>query len=193
MEMTVDNNGIVLKKAIELADKNIVILGESTLVAEAAKEMRKRGVMSVLVGNPERKSCVGIVTEKDMLYRVVAENRGTFKTTLKAVMSTPLITIDGDRSLKDAIEIMRTNNIRRLPVTEEGGNVVGMLTLRSIVGNTLERALDLAEVEPPADIHSSRILCPYCHSEFPNKDELSKHIDRLHLGSGLLEGDLRQW
>lgn len=191
--MTAENNNLVSKKAIDLAEKNIVILGESTLVAEAAKEMRKKGVMSVLVGNAEKKSCVGIVTEKDILYRVVAENRGPFKTPLKAVMSTPLITIDGNRSLKDAVELMRANFIRRLPVTEEGGKVVGMLTLRSIVGNSVEKALDLAEVELPVDNRLSRIVCPYCHSEFPSKDELSKHIDRLHLGSGLLEGDLRQW
>ncbi|HEX7032299.1 MAG TPA: CBS domain-containing protein [Nitrososphaera sp.] len=191
--MTEENTSLVSKKAIDLAEKNVVILGESTLVAEAAKEMRKKGVMSILVGDAEKKSCVGIVTEKDILYRVVAENRGPFKTTLKTIMSTPLITIDGNRSLKDAIELMRVNYIRRLPVTDEDGKVVGMLTLRSIVGNSLERALDLAEVEPPVGIPLSRITCPYCHSEFPSKDELSKHIDRLHLGSGLLEGDLRQW
>jgi hypothetical protein len=36
-------------------------------------------------------------------------------------------------------------------------------------------------------------MCPYYESRFSNKEELSKPIDRLHLGSGLLEGDLRQW
>lgn len=37
----------------------------------------------------------------------------------------------------------------------------------------------------------SKIACPYCESLFDDKDELSKHIDRIHHGSGILEGDTR--
>ncbi len=39
----------------------------------------------------------------------------------------------------------------------------------------------------------SSVLCPYCQSKFKDKLDLSKHIDRIHTGSGLLEGDKRQW
>jgi hypothetical protein len=39
----------------------------------------------------------------------------------------------------------------------------------------------------------SKVSCPYCQSEFGTKDELSKHIDRVHHGSGLLEGDTRKF
>jgi len=41
-------------------------------------------------------------------------------------------------------------------------------------------------------IHKN-VLCPYCQSKFKDKTELSKHIDRIHTGLGLLEGDRRQW
>jgi uncharacterized C2H2 Zn-finger protein len=37
------------------------------------------------------------------------------------------------------------------------------------------------------------MTCPYCGSGFKDKDEMSKHIDRIHIGSGLLEGDMRKW
>ena len=37
------------------------------------------------------------------------------------------------------------------------------------------------------------VSCPYCASKFDSKEELSKHIDRIHHGSGLLEGDSRKW
>ncbi len=37
------------------------------------------------------------------------------------------------------------------------------------------------------------LRCPYCSSGFRDKEELSRHIDRIHLGSGLLEGDARKW
>jgi signal-transduction protein with cAMP-binding, CBS, and nucleotidyltransferase domain len=87
---------------------------------------------------------------------------------------------------------MRKKGIRRLPVTKEGA-IVGILTLRSVVGNSSAKNIELADVELPEKITEIKILCPYCQSRFDNKQDLSKHIDRLHLGSGLLEGDLRQW
>ena len=177
-------------KLIDYAERNFIVLDESTSIADATKEMRKSGVMSVLVCS--RKNCIGIVTEKDILYRVVAENRGPFKTVLRNVMSAPLITIDAESSVEDGIRLMRTKLIRRLPVTNQG-KVVGLLTLKSIVGNTLDQSIDLAELEAPQDKVSQGTTCPYCESTFVSKDEMSKHIDRLHLGSGLLEGDLRQW
>jgi CBS domain-containing protein len=176
---------------MDLAERNIVALDESTYVAEAAKIMRKKGILSVLVSSGN-KSYVGIVTEKDILYRVVAENKGPFKTVLRDIMSTPLITIDGDARIREAIELMRTKFIRRLPVTKDG-KVLGLLTLRSIIGNSLDQSVDLVEVELPTNSDSPNLTCPYCQSRFRDKEELSMHIDRLHLGSGLLEGDLRQW
>jgi CBS domain-containing protein len=184
--------GYLAKKAADLADKDIIALDEMALVAEAAKAMRRLGVMSILVSTQGGKSYAGIVTEKDILYRVVAENKGPFKTALREIMSTPLITIDGEALVKDAVELMRMKLIRRLPVTRDG-RIIGILTLRSITGNNLDRAIELAEVDLLGDRTFAGVRCPYCESEFPDKSELSKHIDRLHLGSGLLEGDIRQW
>ncbi|MFY9301417.1 MAG: hypothetical protein WAO91_09540 [Candidatus Nitrosotenuis sp.] len=40
---------------------------------------------------------------------------------------------------------------------------------------------------------AKQVTCPYCESKFQNKDDLSKHIDRIHHGSGLLEGDMRKF
>ena len=90
---------------------------------------------------------------------------------------------------------------------------IGTVTLMSIAGNMPRESLDLAEVEIPSStnkptsnfgdnqhadqtrLESSlvRIKCLYCESRFDNKKDLSKHIDRIHLGSGSLEGDIRRW
>ncbi len=177
-------------KAIDVADTNTVILDESTNIAEAVRLMRKKQVSSVLVGR-DSQHIIGIVTERDILYRVVAESRGPFKTTLKEIMSSPLITVDQATPVKDAIALMRKNAIRRVPVLKQG-EVVGMMILKSIIGNNHTDSIELAEVELPAS-PENKVTCPYCQSRFSDKDELSKHIDRLHVGSGLLEGDLRQW
>jgi signal-transduction protein with cAMP-binding, CBS, and nucleotidyltransferase domain len=180
------------RKAEEVAETNLVVLDESTTVGYAAKVMKSNAVSSVLVSRDGSKQPIGIVTERDMLYRVLADNVGPFKATLGEVMSSPLVTVDGTTSVLDAVVLMRKKGIRRLPVTKEGA-IVGILTLRSVVGNSSAKNIELADVELPEKITEIKILCPYCQSRFDNKQDLSKHIDRLHLGSGLLEGDLRQW
>jgi signal-transduction protein with cAMP-binding, CBS, and nucleotidyltransferase domain len=176
------------KKAGDIAERDVLVMDESTCVADAARAMRQKGVSSVLVSRTADMEPVGIITERDILYRLVAEHRSPFKTVLKEIMSSPLIVIDESTLVKDAIALMRKNAIRRMPVTNEG-KIVGMLTLKSVVGDLREKSIELIEVEQRA----GKVACPYCGSKFDNKDDLSKHIDRLHLGSGLLEGDLRQW
>jgi CBS domain-containing protein len=189
-----------LSQRIEsIAEKNYVTLSEDTLVGEAAKVMRDKDVLSILVTTSKNSNePIGIVTERDILYRVVAENKDPFKVTLKNVMSSPLITIAEEESVRDAILLMRSKHIRRLVVKKPGGsnNITGIITLMSIVGNVPSDKVDLAEVEMPAnvfEIEAAKIICPYCQSQFKDKAEMSKHIDRIHIGSGLLEGDMRRW
>ncbi len=64
-------------------------MDESVCVADAARAMRQKGVSSVLVSRKGNKEPVGIVTERDVLYRLVAEDRSPFKTVLKDIMSSP--------------------------------------------------------------------------------------------------------
>lgn len=180
------------RKAVEIAETDLVVLHESTTVGNAAKVMKNKAVSSVLVSTDDSKKPIGIVTERDMLYRVLADNVGPFKAILREVMSSPLITVDETASVMDAIILMRNKGIRRLPVTYDD-TIVGILTLRSVVGNSFGKNIELADVELPDKITQYKVLCPYCQSKFDNKQDLSKHIDRLHLGSGLLEGDLRKW
>jgi signal-transduction protein with cAMP-binding, CBS, and nucleotidyltransferase domain len=175
------------RKVGEVATMDMLVLDESITVAEAAKAMKQKDFSSVFVSSKSTKALVGIVTERDILYRVVAANKGPFKLTLKDIMSAPLITIDESATLREAVILMRKEGIRRLPVRRKG-EVVGLVTLQSVVGNMPSKGIEIAQIGPRADV----IRCPYCGSEFENKQSLSNHIDRLHIGSGLLEGDLRQ-
>jgi len=195
----------------KLVSREFITLDEDIVVAEAAKVMRGKDMSSVLVVSKDSKEPIGIVTERDMLYRVLAENLGPYKVTLKKIMSTPLITTDQQSSAADAISLMRSKQIRRLVVTKKeteddddddddrmgnhGKHVIGMVTLMSITGNIPSNNLELAELEVPPDIiqkENIKIVCPYCQSKFENNAEMSKHIDQIHIGNGLLEGDLRQ-
>lgn len=178
-----------LDRKVADAAEQAVVLDESVCVAEAVKIMREKDVSSVFVSRKGEKMPVGIVTERDVLYRVVAANMGPFKVTLKDVMSSPLVTVGENATVRDAVTLMRSKGIRRLPVMR-GGEMAGVITLKTVVGNIPSQGVELAHIE---DRKTSKTACPYCGSKFENKDELSMHIDRIHLGSGLLEGDMRQW
>ncbi len=174
----------------EIMEKSVVILDESTSVGEAAKIMKTRGISSILVKDHHSDAIKRIVTERDILYRVVAQAKGTFKVNLGSIMSSPLVTIEKETPCIEAVMIMRKKELRRLI---DKGNVVGIVTLMSLVGNMPIRNIDLVELEVSATPSNVNVNCPYCQSKFNGKRELSSHIDRMHLGSGLLEGDLRKW
>jgi CBS domain-containing protein len=193
------NSSYLSQEVQSIAEKkDYVSLSEDTLVGEAAKVMRNKGVLSVLVTNKKNSNePIGIVTEKDILYHVVAENKGPFKVTLKSVMSFPLVTVVEKDSVKDAVLLMRSKHIRRLAMKNTEGDITGIITIMSIVENIPnDDKLDLGEAlesHTNAIERKKKMICPYCESEFKDKDETSKHIDRIHIGSGLLEGDMRKW
>ncbi|HTH22096.1 MAG TPA: CBS domain-containing protein [Nitrososphaeraceae archaeon] len=173
-------------------DHNVVILDDSASINEVARTMEENGVTSILVRDSESGAVSGIVTERDIIYRAVAKSLGMYKAKIKKIMTTPLITVDKQTSCIEAIKIMREKSLRRLPVLEQG-KIIGVVTLMSLAGNVPERNIDLVELEKPQTSETPILTCPYCESKFSDKSELSKHIDRIHLGSGLLEGDLRKW
>jgi CBS domain-containing protein len=176
----------------QLMEQSLTILDDSACINEAAKEMEAKGVSSVLVRDSKTGMVVGIVTERDIVYRAAAKSIGIFKVPIRKIMSTPLVTVGKQTTCIEAIRIMREKGLRRLPIVDQG-NMIGIVTLISLVGNMPVRNIDLVELEMPQISESPMLSCPYCESKFTDKIELSKHIDRIHLGSGLLEGDLRKW
>jgi len=75
---------------------------------------------------------VGIITERDILERVIKAHKDPNKIKATEIMSSPIITIESDRLLTDALKIMREKRIRRLVVTR-GGNLIGIITERRIL------------------------------------------------------------
>jgi CBS domain-containing protein len=99
-------------------------------VKEAATLMLQEGVGSLVIlegGEP-----VGILTERDMLYKVVAGSKMPSRTKVEHVMSSPLITVSPDSSVSMAAKRMSDLHLRRLPVVEDG-KLIGMLTEKDIL------------------------------------------------------------
>jgi HTH-type transcriptional regulator, sugar sensing transcriptional regulator len=104
----------------------------SDSVSKIAETMTKKNVGAVIV--LEGKTPIGIITEKDVLNRVINAQKDPAKTLAKEIMSTPLITIGHQQTSNQALEIMHKNNIRRLVVVS-GEKLVGLLTERRALGS----------------------------------------------------------
>jgi CBS domain-containing protein len=102
------------------------------LVAEVCQKMIGADIGSVIVVSDDGVP-VGIVTERDVIRRVVHVGKDPRQTRVADVMSSPLVTVEHDRSLQDAIGIMDARDIKRLAVTRDG-QLVGQLTRLRIVG-----------------------------------------------------------
>ncbi|HXZ90496.1 MAG TPA: CBS domain-containing protein [Candidatus Dormibacteraeota bacterium] len=92
--------------------------------------MTKQNVGSVLV--VENNHPLGIVTEKDILQRVLNKGKNLELTLVKDIMSKPLVTIEAERTIADALETLQKHNIRRLVITHEG-TLVGLTTTRRLL------------------------------------------------------------
>ena len=114
----------------DIMSRTPVIIKSSATVLEAAKEMRNEKVGSVIA--VENGKPVGILTESDILKKIVAEGKDASKIKVKNVMSTPLISISPDEKVEKALKMFGENRIRRLPVIENG-KLVGIITERDIV------------------------------------------------------------
>lgn len=97
----------------------------STPVVEAARLMKSEDVGSLPVLDGER--LVGMVTDRDIVLRVVAEAKDAASTTVGEIASTDLVTIDPQQELDEALRLMAQHQVRRLPVVEEDGRLVGIL------------------------------------------------------------------
>lgn len=97
----------------------------STSVVEAAKLMKSEDVGSLPVTEDGR--LIGMVTDRDIAIRVVAEGNDPQSVTVGEVASRDVVTVDPQQGLDEALRLMAKHQVRRLPVVEEDGRLVGIL------------------------------------------------------------------
>ena len=107
-------------------------------VRDAALMMTKRQIGSIII--KESGKPTGIVTERDILERVVSLCRDPCETKMKEIMSSPLVTVPKETGILDAMRKMRENDIRRLVVMDEGA-LIGIVSERDII-----RAVSIASL-----------------------------------------------
>lgn len=109
---------------------DVVTIEPNVNVRRAVRAMNDFEIGCLIVVEAGR--VVGILTERDVLKRVVDEGRNPDKTLVKEVMSKPPITINPDADLEAAIELMFKHKIKKLPVIENG-KLVGLVTFTDLV------------------------------------------------------------
>jgi CBS domain-containing protein len=110
-------------------DKDFPTISIEASVVEAAKLLAKSGKGYVIV--LEKGKPFGIVTEWDMVSKILATEADPKKTPLRQITSSPLVTIDPDEDLLKASELMQKSGIKRVPVVK-GGVVYGVITSTNI-------------------------------------------------------------
>ena len=109
---------------------NLITIDAAASAKDAAELMDKHDIGCLIVinyGNP-----VGIVTERDMLSRVLLQKRDLAKTEVGNIMSAPLITAQPQTDIRDAVRLMNERRIKKLPIIDES-QLVGLVSLTDIM------------------------------------------------------------
>jgi CBS domain-containing protein len=109
----------------DLMTKNPCSIDADKSVAYAAKMMRDEDVGLAPIVEDDK--LIGTLTDRDIAIRVVAEGKDPDQTTVREVASTNVVTIDPQQDLDEALRLMAKHQVRRLPVVEEDGRLVGVV------------------------------------------------------------------
>ncbi len=114
--------------------KNPQIVTKEKSVLDAAKKMAKADSDCIII--IEDKKPIGIFTEADLVKKIVAKKKDPEKTSVGKVMTSPIETVPETAAYTEVLSLMRTKNYRHMPVTNDAGELEGLLTLRSLIQNT---------------------------------------------------------
>jgi len=102
---------------------------------DASRKMIDEGVGAVLVLDGDR--LVGILSERDIVARIVVKGRDSEKTLVSEIMTADVKTVSEGASLLSALEVMHAGRFRHLPVVDAAGKVIGMLSVRDVLRDRL--------------------------------------------------------
>jgi CBS domain-containing protein len=121
--------------ARDIVEKDFLSLSANTPILEGAKAMKNSKHGFAIIGTPAQPE--GIVTEWDVVAKVVAEGRDPARVTMRDIMSTELLSIDAGAGLSSVSQIMTERGVRRLLV-KDGNQVIGFITSKTMLARMNE-------------------------------------------------------
>jgi CBS domain-containing protein len=205
MSYVTEDISALLSTPIEhFINTNVVILESDRFTDEALALMKDKRARSVLASHLGE--VVGIVSKTDILFKVMSQGRNPGKVRLREIMTSPVLAVAPHNTVQETLSIMDKHVIRQVIVSSHSA-VLGMVSRDDIfekihmatmsTAHTAIKGTPVCIINPKAivymkDVSTAKLVCPYCESPFDTKEGLSSHIDRLHTGSGVLEGDVRR-
>jgi CBS domain-containing protein len=117
-----------MKLCKEVMTKNPVSCQPDDSVEKAAKEMKRNNIGSVpVVDNDGSKNLIGIVTDRDLVLKVLSEGRDAKSTKVQAVMTRKVVTCHPEDDVQKALDAMAEHQLRRIPVVDDANKVLGII------------------------------------------------------------------
>ena len=113
----------------DIMTNEVVVIPFGKTILDVAKTMKKHNIGSVIVVDDDKgKSAQGIITEKDIVYKVLSKGQDPYKIKVEKIMSKPLRVVQPETTIEEAAKAMRENKIKRLPVINHKRELVGVLS-----------------------------------------------------------------
>jgi CBS domain-containing protein len=113
----------------DIMTNKVVTVPFGKTVLDVAKLMKKNNIGSVIVvEDKEGKKAKGIITERDIVYKLLAKGSDPYKANVEDLMSKPLRVVKPDTTIEEAAKAMRENKVKRLPVVNDNNELIGILS-----------------------------------------------------------------
>lgn len=142
----------------EVCVLDVVCCGRETTVTEAARMMRQHhsGDLIVVDDPKGERTPTGILTDRDIVVEVLGNDLDPAKTTVAQVMSSKLVIGEASEDTVVAVERMHAHGVRRLPVVDQKGSLIGVFTLDDALKQHAERAAEFVDIVAKGLTHERR-------------------------------------
>ena len=132
----------------EYCNRDVVVAEKDLSAREAAQLMREHHVGTLVVVDIKENSAqpIGIITDRDIVVELVAADVDIDSLAVGDIMSAEIVSTSEDTKLIDAIALMQSKGIRRLPVVDDAGMLAGILTVDDVIELIAEQLADLSKL-----------------------------------------------
>ena len=146
----------------EICNREVVVAERTTTIVEAARLMRRYHVGDLVVVDEVqgRRVPVGMVTDRDLVVEVIAREQPFASCTVSAIMSATVVCVPETAGVIETIQLMRSHGVRRVPVVDADGALVGILAADDLLDLLAEELSALARIAPRGQEREVRARLP---------------------------------
>ena len=135
----------MLSKIADTMTRDVVTLKKDDIVMKAVRTMSDKSISCLVVVDSAYKP-IGIVTERDMVKRVLNNSVDPENTRIETIMTSPVMTVSAEKNIIQAIEMMHKYHFRRLVITSKDGKLTGILTQSNLLMKVHETQIELEKM-----------------------------------------------